>query len=107
MLEIINNIIPFVFDVLVIYKIIISYKIKDNIDIMWSIVMDYIFLFLNIVYTVALIIFSYWFFTNLGEYIKIIYTLINWNNIKIKPFNLPDNFNLLELKIQKKIVSYF
>ena len=106
-LVILFNLINLIFEALVIYKLVLSYKIKKK-GIRWFMIMDYIFIFINFLHIIVVLIFIIDFFYESGYYIrnnlKTFFKLISFNNIKINDFQLPDNFDKLKKNERKKFV---
>ena len=102
---IIINLTHFSFEGLIIWKLVLSYKIIKG-SITWFMVMDYIFIFLNFFYIIYLVFSSYIYFADCGINIKTIteIDLISFNDIKINDFSLPENFLSRNLKERKKYV---
>ena len=95
---------------LVIWKLILSYKIKKS-GVRWFIVMDFIFVFLNLFYILFIFIITFIFFKESGiEVIKsgndyhYFYILFSFNDINILPYYLPLNFENLSKKERKKLI---
>lgn len=103
---IIIDIIHFLFEGLIIWKLALSYKIKNS-GITWFMTLDYIFIILNFFHILYLLLLTYWYFRESGSLIKIITkcSLISYENIKIDKFELPDNFENFSKKQRKKYVS--
>ena len=92
-LIIIINMIHFVFEGLVIWKLCISYKIIEG-DIPWFMKMDYSFLIINFIHILFLIILTIGFFKDSESHILLsALNLISFNNNQIKEYNLPENFS--------------
>ena len=105
LLIIIINMIHILFECLVIWKLYLSYKILDG-STPWFMKMDYAFIFINFGYTLFFISCSVYFFKTSGKRVELsskIY-LISFNNIKIRDFILPDDFDEWEIKKRKKFV---
>ena len=95
---------------LVIWKLILSYKIKKS-GVRWFIVMDFIFVFLNLFYILFIFIITFIFFKESGiEVIKMgndyhyDYILISFNDINILPYCFTLNFENLSEKERKKLI---
>ena len=104
-LMILFNIISFGFEGLIIWKLILSYEIKKD-SIRWFMVMDYIFIFINIIYIIVQLFFTIIFFATCGRLKllkKNVYTLISINDIKIRNYQLK-NFEYLKENERKKVV---
>jgi len=96
-----------VFEGLVIWKLVLSYKIKkEEIAKPWFMTMDYLFIIFNGIYTIYLILISYCHFDmNAGKIItegRII--LKSFNNIEIENYFLPKNFSKWKNKEKKKYI---
>ena len=102
-LVILFNLINLIFEALVIYKLVLSYKIKKK-GIRWFMIMDYIFIFINFFHIIVVLNSSIEFFCKSGYYIKTFFKLTSFNNIKINDFQLPDNFDKLKKNERKKFV---
>ena len=105
---IIINIIHFVFEGLVIWKLVISYQILEG-NTPWFMKMDYAFLILNFIHILFLIFCTYCFFMEIGNRVTIttICTLKSFNNMIIDDYMLPDNFYEWKEKERKKYVLYY
>ena len=106
-LIIIINIIPLVFEGLVIWKLVISYKIIEG-DIPWFMKMDYAFLSINFVHILFSICLTVIFFIKSGSKISVTHEcyLTSFNNMNIQRYDLPDNFSNWTEKERKKFVLY-
>ena len=102
---IIINIAHFTFGGLIIWKLVLSYRVKKD-SVTWFMVMDYIFLFLNFIYIIYLLILSCIFFHYSGS--RIINTKVCilklFEGIKIESYRLPENFDKWEKKERKKFI---
>ncbi len=103
---IIINLVYFLFEFLVIYKLILSYEIKKDDGIYWFMVLDYLFIILNLINTSCFIYSIYIFFKASSSKITIYKknVLISFNNINIKEYNLPNNFDKITKNERKKYV---
>ena len=102
---IIINIAHFLFEGLVIWKLVLSYRIKKS-GITWFMKMDYIFLILNFIYIAYLILISLSFFAESGIRVEKAKkcTLNSFNWIKIKSYSLPYNFDKWKKNKRKKFI---
>ena len=89
----------------IIWKLVLSYKIKKG-GVKWFMVMDYIFIFFNFIYAIIFIIETIVYFESSGRKIvnKYKYYLISFDNIKINEYELPDNFEKMNKNERKKFV---
>ena len=104
-LLILINIIYILFEFLIIWKLVLCYKIIKG-SIPWFMKLDYAFIFINFAYIIFLISCTIYFFHISGKHIEYsskIY-LISFNKIKIRDFILPDDFHKWELQRRKKFV---
>ena len=103
---IIINLTHFSFEGLIIWKLVLSYKIIKEGSITWFMIMDYFFIILNFFYIIYILIFSFIYFIYCGKNIKITPTieLSSFNDIKINAFSLPKGFIKWKLKERKKYV---
>ena len=99
------NIIHFTFEGLVIWKLVISYKILEG-NLPWFMKMDYAFLSINFVHILFLILCTVFFFLESGDHIIIstTVTLHSFNNMEIDNYLLPDNFSDWKEKERKLFV---
>ena len=104
-LMILRNCVNFLFEGLVIWKLILSYEIKKN-GITWFMVLDYLFLCFNLIYMILFLYSTIIFFKSSGYRIRLVSktVLVSFNGIKIEDYNLPENFKKLEKKQRKKFV---
>ena len=100
---VIINLIHFIFEGLVIWKLVISYQILEG-NIPWFMIMDYVFLVLNLLHIIILIFCTVIFFKELGIAIKTTCILKSFNNIKINYYEIPFDFNKWKEKERKKYV---
>ena len=108
-LIIIINLIYFLFEGLVIWKLVLSYEIKNG-GVRWFMVMDYIFLCLNFIYSAYIILLTIIYFASSGVGIdnQISCTLISFNRIKINEYQLPYNFHHFSKTERKNcILQYY
>ena len=82
------------YEVLIIIKLYLSYKIKKD-ETTWFMICDYILIILIFLYIIFIVIFISIYFSNAGNSVakrkKIILT--KFRDIEINNFNLPDDFN--------------
>ena len=105
LLMILFNLISLSFEGLIIWKLVLSYEIKKD-GIRWFMVMDYIFIFINIIYIIIQLFYAFMFFATCGRLKlskKNVYTLISVNDIKIRNYELK-NFDHLKENERKKVV---
>ena len=98
---VIINIIHCVFEVLVICKLVFSYIILEG-NIPWFMIMDYVFLVLNLFHIIILIFSTVIFFNELGKALFISCSLQSFNNMEIEDCNIPNNFDKWKEKERKK-----
>jgi len=96
------NLIYIIFEVLIIWKLILTYKIKDDGDI-WFIVMDYVFIFLHPFYISFVLYLSYIYFKYYLIYFKteISYHILSINNISIESYNVSKEFSTMPERDRK------
>ena len=94
-----------IFEGLIIWKLVISYKIKKN-GVTWFMAMDYVFIFLNIFYLAYLLFFSLIFFADSGRLVEIVKNcyLTSFNDIKIESYILCKFFTSVSEKDRKKFI---
>ena len=84
-----------IFDVFIIIKLYLSYKIKKS-EITWFMICDYFLIFLIPLYLIGIIYTIYRYFVDAGKgklsSQKNIYILKQFQNINIEDFELPNNF---------------
>ena len=99
------NLINFLFESLVIWKLILSYKIKKG-GCTWFMVLDYLFLIINFIYILLILTFSIFYFKDSGNdmHFEINYFLTSFNKIKINNYELPKDFEKLPKKERKQLV---
>lgn len=104
-LQILINLVNISFECLVIWKLILSYQIKKS-GCTWFMVLDYLFIIINFIYISGFFYFLYEYFKNAGDLVTIYtkYILTLFNNIKIKEYNLPKNFETFPKNERKKYV---
>ena len=102
---IIINLAHFSFEGFIIWKLVLSYRIKKG-GVTWFMVMDYIFLILNFIYILYILFFSLGYFSDSGMAIKKekIFALNSFNGIPINDYILPDNFDKWKKKNRKEYV---
>jgi hypothetical protein len=94
------------FECLVIWKLVLSYKIKKS-GVRWFMVMDYFFIFLNLFYIIFIFVHTKKYFEESGAHVAEtidIYVLTLFNGINILHYILPGNFEDLNEKERKKII---
>ena len=99
------NLVNILFESLVIWKLILSYKIKRG-GCTWFMVLDYLFLVLNLIYIIIFLIATISYFKESGNGInfKNEYYLTSFNKIKINNFKLPEDFGKLPKNERKKYI---
>ena len=99
------SLINILFEFLVIWKLILSYQIKKG-GITWFMVLDYLFLCINLIYIFGFIYSVYEYQKESGDLVSVYKkcNLILFNNIKIEEYGLPENFHKLQKKERKKYV---
>ena len=104
-LMIIIDLVYILYEGLVIWKLVLSYKIKAD-GIPWFMAMDYVFLILNFIHIIYFLFSTYIFFKEIGSgiYYSIKYSLVSFNNIIIKTYKLPDDFGHMTIKERKKFI---
>ena len=102
---IIINLTHFSFEGLIIWKLVLSYKIIKG-SAAWFMIMDYFFIFLNFFYLLYIGLSSFVYFADCGVNIetRTEIELISFNGIKINNFSLPGDFLNWKLKERKKYV---
>ncbi len=95
------NLINILFEILVILKLVISYKFKKD-GFKWIITMDYFFIVLNFLYILFIVCVTVDFFTrivkNYNRCYKTCYFITSFDNIKISNFLVSNDF----MKMNKK-----
>jgi hypothetical protein len=99
------NLINFLFESLVIWKLILSYKIKKG-GCTWFMVLDYLFLIINFIYIIIILIPSIIYFKDSGNdmHFEINNFLTSFNKIKINNYELPKDFGELSKNGKKEYV---
>ena len=94
------------FEILIILKLALSYKIKKN-GVTWFMVMDYVFIFLHVLYMIYIFLLSCIFYSESGKDIKTVKYcyLKSFNYIKIQEYFLPEDFHSWRKNRRKKFVS--
>ena len=94
----------FTFEGLIIWKLVLSYKIKKD-DNPWFMTMDYIFIFLHFFYILYLLCFSITYFCDSGKFIHTStnFYLTKFNGIDTN-YELPDNFHKWNKRQRKKYI---
>ena len=80
---------------------IISYIILEG-NTPWFMIMDYVFLVLNLFHIIILIFSTVIFFNELGKALFISCSLQSFNNMEIEDCNIPNNFDKWKEKERKK-----
>ena len=98
-------VIHFIFEILIIYKLAISYKIK-TISATWFMSMDIVFIVLNILFIAcSLFEFIYYYKATIPKIEdKSTVTLLSINDINIEKYALPINFNTYSKREQKQYI---
>ena len=93
------------FEFLAIYKLILSYTIKND-GIKWFMVLDYIFIFLNTIYILIYVCFTRDYFECSGSEISISKknVLVSFNGINIAQYELPSDFDKYKKMRRKKFI---
>jgi mRNA-degrading endonuclease RelE of RelBE toxin-antitoxin system len=91
-----------IFEVLVIWKLVLSYKIKEDGEI-WYIVLDYIFLFFHLLYMAYILHLSYIYFKYYLNHFttETIYNIVSLNNIRIENYNVSKDFSNMSERDRK------
>ena len=97
------NSVYYFYELLVIWKLYLSYKIKKN-KILWFMVCDYILICIILLYIIFMIYITYRFYKFSGSSVQMINKTIlkKYKNITINDFELPNNFHEMN-KQNKKI----
>jgi hypothetical protein len=103
---IVIDLIYFLYECLIIWKLSLSYKIKKN-DTTWFMTCDYIFIILNSLFILYMLFLTYLYYIDAGKKIEIFtkYILIRYKNIEISNYLLPDNFHKMSKKAKNKFIS--
>jgi len=107
-LAIINILVFLFFEGLVIWKLVLSYKIKkEDIDKPWFMTMDYLFIIFNGIYTIYLIFIIFYFYDiNITKtIIKEENILKSFNDIEIEDYYLPKDFSKWDKTERKKYIK--
>ena len=102
------DLVYFLYEFLIIWKLSLSYKIKKNEnDTTWFMTCDYIFIILNSLFILYMLFVTYLYYVYAGKKIEIFikYILTKYKNIEIYPYLLPDNFNKMTNNNKKKYIS--
>ena len=98
------------FEILIIWKLILSYEIIKG-NIIWCMIMDYIFLIFNFIYILFILYLTYNFFyyhiIHYDEYFYLnnfSYSITSLNNIKIKKFKVSEDFIEMTENEKKKFL---
>ena len=105
LITIIINLVHILFESLVIWKLILSYKIKKG-GCTWFMVLDYLFLIINLAYISIFLSATILYFKESGQliYFKTNYILTSFDTIKISDFQLPEDFGKFPKNERKKYV---
>ena len=102
------DIIYFIYEFLIIWKLSLSYQIKktEN-DTTWFMTCDYIFIILNSIYILYMLFITYLYCADAGKKIEIIikYYLTQYKNIEISHFLLPNNFHKMNAVAKRKFIN--
>ena len=107
-LLILINLINILFEILIIWKLILSYKIKKN-GITWFMRMDYSFIFFNFIYNLlsilGIFIYYYYYIIPYHKFLNhhTFYFITSFNNIKINDYKVSNDF----LKMNEKEKTQF
>ena len=112
-LIILYNLLFFVYEGIAIWKLVLSYQIKKD-GAFWFITMDYIFIFLNLLYIILIFYFSYLLYEDIRPQLKKAkakknsintnYTLFSLNDIDIENYKLSKDFINMKEKERKKFL---
>ena len=107
-LIILYNLLFLIYEGIAIWKLVLSYQIKKD-GSLWFIIMDYVFIFLNLLYIVLLFYLSYHFFkhyfklkNNNDNYIDCFIDLLN--DIKINNYKISQDFINMNEKERKRFL---
>ena len=86
-----RNCVDFLFEGLVIWKLILSYEIKKD-GITWIMVLDYSLICFKLIYIIIFLSSTKLFFKESGYRIRIVSktVLVSFNGIRIEDYNLPE-----------------
>ena len=107
-LAILNILVFLFFEGLVIWKLVLSYIIiKEEIGKPWFMIMDYLFIIFNDIYTIYLIYIIFFYFDiNFTKTItKEKYILKSFNDIEIEDYYLPKDYSKWDKKERKKYIK--
>ena len=102
------DLIYFLYEFLIIWKLSLSYKIKKNEnDTTWFMTCDYIFIILNSLFILYMLFVTYLYYVDAGKKIEIFikYFLTNYKNVEISNYLLPDNFQKMSQQSKIKFIS--
>ena len=96
-LIILYNLIHIIFEILIIWKLVLSYEIKKE-GTFWFIVLDYIFIFLNFFYILSIVAISYDYLKNIynRKDADISYSITSLNNINIEDYHISEDFEKMK-----------
>ena len=103
---IVIDLIYFIYESLIIWKLSLSYKIKKN-DTTWFMTCDYIFIILNSLFILYMIFITYLYYVDAGKKIEVFvkYILTKYKDINIQYYLLPDNFHKMDENSKLKFIS--
>ena len=102
------DLIYFIYEFLIIWKLSLSYKIKkEENDTTWFMTCDYIFIILNFLFILYLLFVTYLYYINGGKKIEIFikYFLTKYKRIEISHYLLPENFHKMSIKDKNIFIS--
>ena len=103
---IVIDLIYFLYESLIIWKLSLSYKIKKD-DTTWFMTCDYIFIILNSLFILYMLFITYLYYIDAGKKIDVFikYILIRYKDININGYLLPDNFHKMSKISKLKFIS--
>ena len=105
-LMILFSLIGISFEGLVIWKFVLSYKVKES-GVIWFMVMDYFFIFLNLFYIIFMLAHTHKYCEESGAHVEEtidVCALTLFDHINILHYTLPGNFEDLSEKERKKLI---